>query len=164
MVCFSQCSSDKKQPSLSSFLQQFLAFIFYCLISEYFMKVNLPRPEIIVTSSLWTWVQSLTVNGDPRGSCFSRRVQMPRCSSGDSGVCVVQGEIMVRFGRCCYWVHGVAAPRLNLPEPQRQLLAEGLQAPEGTSKVSESNPTPGTLPYPCQEHGPSLDPRLSHCY
>lgn len=65
---------------------------------------------------------------------------MPRCSSGDCGVCVAQGEIMVRFGRCCCQVHGVAAPRLNLPEPQRQLLAEGLQAPEDTSKFLKVTP------------------------
>lgn len=59
---------------------------------------------------------------------------MPRCSSGGCGACVVLGEIMVMFGRCCCWVHGVAAPRLNLPGPQRQLLAARFQAPKGTSR------------------------------
>lgn len=38
MTHFSQCSSDKKQPQLLSLQWQFLAFIFYHLISERFME------------------------------------------------------------------------------------------------------------------------------
>lgn len=103
------------------------------------MKENIQwvsSPENISTSSLWIWVQNLTVD-----VLFSHvdhaSADKCRCSSGDCGVCVV----MVRFGRCCCWVHGVAAPRLNLPELQTQLLAEeGLQIPEGTSRFLKVAP------------------------
>lgn len=76
-----------------------------------------------------------------------------RISSGDCGVCVVQEEATVRFGRCCCQVHGVAAPRLNFPEPQRQLLAEqrALQCfckQPHTWTAALSMPLPGTQTEP----------------
>lgn len=132
--------------------------LFFTVWPQYFMKENIQwvsSPENISTSSLWISVQNLTVD-----VLFSHvdhaSADKCRCSSGDCGVCVV----MVRFGRCCCWVHGVAAPRLNLPELQTQLLAEGLQIPEGTSRFLKVAPH---LDF-CPEHGPSLGHRLSHCY
>lgn len=68
---------------------------------------------------------------------------------------VLQGEVTVKFGGCCSQVYGVAAPRLNIPGPQRQLMAKGLGAPKSTSWFLKATPhmsgawsLPGTQPEP----------------
>lgn len=163
MVCFSQCSSDKKQPSLSSFLWQFLAYIFYYLTSRYFMMENIwvPSPEIIATSSLWLWVQSPTLN-----MLFSHvdHAAANRCRCQDF----------------IWWLCGLCGPRRNHGKIWKMLLsstwggcsktelpratetAPGWMSasPRGHFNVSVSNPALGLLPYPC----PSLGHKLSHCY
>lgn len=75
-----------------------------------------------------------------------------------------------------WWLWGLCGPRRNHGKVWKMLLlsmwggcskteppratgtAPGWRSasPRGYFKVSESNPTLGLLPYPCQEHGPSL--------
>ena len=68
---------------------------------------------------------------------------MPRCSSGDCGA--TAWECVPRRNHRKVWsqVYGVAAPRLNLPGPQRQLMAKGLGAPKGASWFLKAIPCMG---------------------
>lgn len=102
-------------------------------------------PKITMTSFLWAWVQSLTVNMPfshvdhaAAHKCRCQDVNLVTVSALAGNV--LQGEVTVRFERCCSQVHEVVAPRLTLPGPQRQLMATSLGAPKGTSWFLKATP------------------------